>query len=782
MSLTKCPVTHNVKCMSDQSARLNIRQLFKVFSFFLILVILGLTVWLFRLNKAIEDRIKSGWFRPPVEIYARGDQIFLRQHLSPDELSQLLKTLRYRERFEDQQLFPHDFAVLDSRQCGEVIGGPFIGNTTQCIYFRTPDQNDSGQQQKVQTYLVGFDETPEVSILQAGEPLKEVETLELRPQLFAQFYGGEPILRKIIHIGDAPLECLQAVTAIEDSQFLEHKGVSVTGLSRALLRNLRAGRYAQGGSTITQQLVKNYFLSPEKTLRRKVSELLMAVLLEANTDKDKILENYLNVVYMGQRGPFQVIGLGAASEHYFNKPLGDLELPQCALLAAIINSPGRYNPFSAPEKAKTRRNFVLDRMVETKMIDQAAADSAKEASLPSAPHFRLTEPAPYFIQAVFREIERLNLNTEEGLRVFTTLDVSAQDLAQTKVLQHVHNLEKNNKKVAEIKKVGKNLESSLISVDVRTGEVLALVGGRQYIKTQYNRVLDAHRQVGSVMKPFVYLTALENRDEHGNPYTPTTMIDDVRFVYKYEGQSWSPKNYTKEFHGQVPLFYALKSSLNAATAKVGLQVGLSNIVDVAKRAGIQSPIQPFPSLTLGAFEIYPWEVATGVLTIARMGERVPLTFIRSVETISGEQRYHAEHESEQAFAPQPVAVLIGMMKQTLQTGTGRLAKLLGFNIPAAGKTGTTSDTKDTWFIGFTPYVLTVTWTGYDDNTPTTLTGASGALPLWVDFMKGYATRYPADDFKWPDGVSKFEISPAEYQKLVPHPEAYELEAPTELVK
>lgn len=755
--------------------------LLKGFALSSVLLLLVLIVWLFRLNQDMQKRLQDGWFRPPVEIYARGEQIRLRQNINPRDFVRLLQSLRYRERIEDQPLHPHDFAILDAQQCEEVLGEPFIGNTHLCVYFRTPEIK-TGHKKMSETYLLGLDTLNTVSMIYAGHPLKEVESLELTPQLFASFYSGEPILRKIISVGDTPLECLQAVTAIEDSQFLEHKGVSVTGLSRALFRNLATGRYAQGGSTITQQLVKNYFLTPEKTLRRKFSELFMAILLEANTDKDQILESYLNVIYMGQRGPFQVIGLGAASEHYFNKPLGRLELPECALLAAIINSPGRYNPFTKPENAKARRDLVLDRMVETQMIGSEKAALAKTSPLPAPPRFRLTDPAPYFIQAVHREIEKLGLNIENGLRVYTTLDVAAQELAQNQVLAHVRNLETHNKKIAAIKAKGKDLESSLISVEVSSGEVLALVGGRQYLKTQYNRILDAHRQVGSIMKPFVYLAALESRDPNGEPYSPISMVDDIHFVYRYEGQSWSPQNYTKKFYGPVPLFYSLKNSLNAATAKIGLQVGLSNIVDVARRAGMTSEMKPYPSLTLGAFEIYPWEMATAMLTIARMGEHIPLTFIRSVESLDGTPLHQATPAIERVFAPEPVATLVSMMKQTLQTGTGRLAKLRGFDRPAAGKTGTTSDTKDAWFSGFTPYVFTLTWTGYDDNTPTTLTGASGALPLWVEFMKGYASRYPPDDFAWPDGVKKFELSPDEIRKLLPNAEPFETESSIELVK
>lgn len=747
----------------------------KVFLAALLTILMALTVWLFRLNYTIQKRIEHGWFKPPVEIFARGETIRLRQILTAEVLpSQLLK-MRYRERYEGQPLLPNDFIRLNNLPC----------RASLCISLRTPEEFLGRKQRSQSVFIELTHESEKFQITKIVLDEKAVPFYELSPQLFAQFYDGEPILRQVIRVGDSPLACLQAVTAIEDSQFLEHKGVSPTGLVRAFVHNILSGRYAQGGSTITQQLVKNYFLTSEKTLKRKLSELAMAILLEFHADKDQILESYLNVVYMGQRGPFQVIGLGAASEYYFAKPLNSLDLPECALLAAIINSPRRFNPFTNPENATTRRNFVLDRMLETNMISAAQIITAKTKPLPTSIDLRLIEPAPYFTQAIFREIQRLGLNIENGIRVYSTLDIEAQDLAQKKVREHVETLERENKKIAAIKAAattkGQPLEASLISVDVASGEVLALVSGRQYVKNQYNRILDAHRQIGSIMKPFVFLTALENRNEAGEPYTPLTKIADLPFTYRYEGQSWSPKNYDNEYAGDVPLFYALKNSLNAATAKLGLQVGLNNIIDVARRAGYTSELQPFPSLTLGAFEIYPWEVATGLLTVARMGNRLPLTFIRHAEDLTGAVVYTPPATTgEQVFAPQPVAELISIMKQTLLTGTARSSQILGFNKPAAGKTGTTSDTKDTWFAGFTPHILTVTWTGYDDNTPTGLTGASGALPLWIQFMKSFVAKYPADDFAWPEGVEKVQLSVEDLKKIVPHPEPYELATPTEL--
>ncbi|MCB0387023.1 MAG: penicillin-binding protein 1B, partial [Bdellovibrionales bacterium] len=310
----------------------------------------------------------------------------------------------------------------------------------------------------------------------------------------------------------------------------------------------------------------------------------------------------------------------------------------------------------------------------------------------------------------------------------------------------------------------------LISVDVASGEIIALVGGRSFKRTQYNRAIDGHRQVGSIMKPFVYLTALESRTPEGDSYNPLTPIEDSNFTHKYEGQSWSPVNYEKEFMGTIPLMTGLKNSINAATARLGLDIGLEAVIDVAKRAGIKSEIKPLPSLTLGSFELFPMEVAESYTTLARMGSHVSLSMLRRVEDLAGKVIYAVEPQVEQAFARENVAVLIGMMKQTVLAGTARSLAYRGFHFPAAGKTGTTTDSKDAWFGGFTPDVLTVVWLGYDDNTSHGLTGASGAVPIWADYMNKVAPRWPKRDFDWPEGTVVFPYSVEEYNSLLAKPE------------
>lgn len=718
------------------------------------LLIVSFCIWLYSLHQDISEQIESGWFNPPVELYSQAERIFIGEELGLQKFTRWMQSWGYKQAEKDLRLLSAQYRQLDADECAQRVSNyDFDGlYVSSCVEFRTQPLRALPFSDNMN--LVAFDDKGVIRALFIGEPLISVEELRLPPQLYAQFYNSQPILRSIIPLGQIPLQCLQAVTAIEDKNFLIHQGVSWTGMMRAALRNVLAGGYSQGGSTITQQLVKNYFLTPEKTLRRKFVELFMALMLESQVSKDKILESYLNIIYMGQNGPFQVIGIQAASDYYFNKNVKDLKLNECALLAAIINNPGRYNPFRKEEAAKKRRQLVLEKMLEVGFIDKNSEQAAANTSLPSKPIERLSEPAPYYTQAVFRELSENNIDISKGLKVYTYLNESAQEAAQKRVLSHAEDLEKRFKSLQKKKAEGHELQAALISVDIETAGINSLVGGRKYIRTQFNRILDANRQVGSIMKPFVYLAALEARTPEGESYTPNSILSDEKFTYKYEGQSWSPQNYDKKFRGEVPMYYALSNSLNIPTVKLGLEVGLSNIIDVARRAGITADLQELPSLTLGAFEITPIQVAQSYLPIARMGTSIKLHTINQVENLEGELIYEQVRDMQQEFSPHTTADLVSMMKETINSGTAASSKLYGFDYQAAGKTGTTSDTKDAWFAGFTPQILTITWVGYDDNTPTGLTGASGALPLWIYFMKDQMKSYPAKDFNWPEGYEQ----------------------------
>ncbi|MNK75131.1 Penicillin-binding protein 1B [compost metagenome] len=572
--------------------------------------------------------------------------------------------------------------------------------------------------------------------------------------LLAQYIGNEPMMQRTVTLGEMPPQCLNAIMSIEDAQFLEHSGISIKSIGRAVLKNLTSGRTAQGGSTITQQLVKNYFLTSERTLKRKYNEFIMSILLESRFSKDQILETYLNVIYMGQNGPFQVRGYGAASHYYFGKEIIDLNTSECSLLAAIVNSPGLFNPFKKPVNAERRRNTVLNKMKGLGFLSQDQFDAADKEPLPSAPRGAVaSETAPYYLDAVRKQLAGLGLEPE-GLKLYTALDLNAQEAAQDSLRSHLENLEKGNKYLAKLKTDGQSLEGAVLVGDNRTGLVTAVVGGRNFRMTQFNRAIDGHRQIGSIMKPFVFLTALLSKTENGERYNPMTLLKDEKFTYKYEGQAWSPDNYGKKYFGQVPMFYALKNSLNAATAALGLEVGLDNVIEITQLMGVTSKLKNFPAMTLGAFEMYPKEVLQSYMTLANMGQKPTLSFLREVVGTKGDVLFSHVNEMNTTVDPAAVAELVSMMKQVVLSGSARSITLNGFYHPAAGKTGTTSDNRDAWFAGFTPYLTSVVWVGYDSNKPHKLTGSNGAVPVWTSFMKKIGTRYPADDFKWPAGSEK----------------------------
>lgn len=753
--------------MKKKRRRPDLQKISLLVLFPLTLSIILLGIWIFNIDRAIQARIENGWFLPPVEIYASPLSLRFERRVEVSDLRRTLETSGFRQRAPDQVLLEGDWSWEENSAClAQRLPALEDLEVSTCLAIDLPrDDTDD--------VVIAWNSEGIVKALVNLQSGRSLKGFELPPQLFAQYYGDAPVLRELVQVGQVPLACLQAITAIEDADFLEHRGVSVTGTLRAIWRNIAKGRYAEGGSTITQQLVKNYFLTGEKTIRRKVTEQLMALLLEARLDKDTILENYLNVVYMGANGPFQVRGFGAASQHYFQKPLQKLKLPECALLAAVVNSPGRYNPFRHPERATQRRNLVLQKMQDLSLLDKNQATEAQAKPLPQKPPRLLTEPAPYFVQAVLKRIQNLKVETEKGLKIYTTLNIRAQELTQTEILRSVQQLEEQFKSLQDNKKSGLELQSAALVVDVETAEVMALVGGRTFSATQYNRAIEAKRQIGSVIKPFVFLAALESSRSDGSLYNPLTLIDDLPFEHKYDGQTWSPKNYDGRFYGSVPLYYALKDSLNAATAQLGITIGLDHVVDVLKRFKVQSSISALPSLTLGALELSPWEVVQAYATVANLGKHQNLTLIRKITNTEGQVLYQPERSPEQVSGAEHVATLVGMMKQAFVSGTAKGAKRLGFDKPAAGKTGTTSDTKDAWFVGFTPQVLTGVWVGYDNNTPVGLTGASGALPIWSRIMAPLLAEAPAVDFSWPEGTHPVTISPRELRDLLPPEETPE---------
>lgn len=730
--------------------RLRLKIILISFSILATLLIILFAALTLSLNQRMSKTLAEKSLLQPTEFFAEGLRFSSRKLWQHEVFEKHLRQLLYRPRQADQILLPGDYLFTDRAACevrAQRTLQEFITGCLVIVRKDAPTQNPADHQ--IWIFHDALNQIIEVAV---GANAVVTDEVGLEARRFAQYLGTEPLMQENVSLPDIPAICLHSLLAIEDQRFLEHSGFSATGLARAGLRNVAEGRKAQGGSTITQQLVKNYFLTSEKSYERKIKEIILAVLLETRFSKDEILETYLNVIYMGQFGAFRVHGYASASRYYFSRPIDQLSLPECALMAALVNNPGGLNPWRKADAAIKRRALVLKKMREQNMISEDEEVSANQAALPAPPSaIPATETAPYFIDAVRKQVLALDLDLQ-GLRIETSLDLDAQQLAQESLQSQLQRLETSNKHLKAQAEKKKFLEGVILSADVRSGLIQVAVGGRNFRKTQYNRAVESRRQVGSVMKPLVYLTALTHKDANGDLRSPTTILKDEKHTYRYEGQRWSPENYDRKFRGEVPLFAALKDSLNAPTVALGMEVGLNEIIETARSFGIASTLKPVPSLTLGAFEMTAPEVLRVATGLATFGRQPELSFIRRIRNAQGKVIYLHAPNPHQVSDPVPTAELVSIMKQAFTTGTATSAKAWGFKNPAAGKTGTTSGERDTWFMGFTPMRATVVWVGFDDGATTKLTGASGALPVWSSFMTKMTAGEPDTDFSWPEGT------------------------------
>lgn len=591
-----------------------------------------------------------------------------------------------------------------------------------------------------------------------GKRVAELETdgrpagsVTLEPALLASFYGPDLNERRPVTLDELPEEVIKAVLAAEDDNFFVHPGVSPTGIARALWVNLRGGELQQGGSTVTQQLVKNLYLSSERTIKRKAKEAFIAMALEARYGKQAILEAYLNEIYLGRSGPANVIGLGAAARAYFSKDASELTLAEGATLAAMIQSPGDYLPTKNPDGLIDRRNWVLQRMAELGWVPEERARRAWQEPIVVRPQKVNARPlAPYFSKLATEEAEeRFGIDElpDEGYILFSTIRRREQRQAEKAVKEGLAALERRSRK--------EPLQAALISVDPRDGSIRAYVGGRDFSVSQFDRVSQAHRQIGSAVKPVIYAAAFSEAVA-----TPATMLRDSPITVKISGRPWKPNNNDRGFRGWVTARAALEQSLNIPTIRLSLQVGLNRVVDLARDMGIDRKIDPNPSLALGAFEVSPRELAQVYATLANDGLRPPLHGLATVLDRHGEVILGDDLPSPRRVLPPQAAFLVtSILQGALDHGTGAGVRSWGLRDPLAGKTGTTNDRRDNWFAGYSADRVTVVWVGYDDNSRTRLSGARAALPIWSRFMLAVrpARGYPA--FAPPEGMSQVTIDP-----------------------
>jgi len=617
----------------------------------------------------------------------------------------------------------------------------------------------------------------------------ELSAYELEPQLVTALFDAEQrSKRQLVKYDEIPKVMVDAVLAIEDRRFFQHGGVNFLRLAEAFWIDVTRQRHEQGGSTITMQLSRAFFLTPEKTVKRKLSEIMIALELEQKFSKQQIFEFYANRVDLGQRGSFTISGFAEASKSYFNKDLKDITLPEAALLAGLIQAPSYLSPYRHPERALDRRNIVLDAMADTHAITRAEADKAKATPLKLAPPNVEASDAPYYIDLVrdtlVNKFNEREVN-DQSYRIYTTLDPDLQRAAAQSVEMGIKLVDDQVTKMRTRKvKVGKGkyethvvpgpqAQVALVALDPRSGAVLALVGGRNYGFSQLNHAV-AKRPTGSIFKPFVYAAAMNTAlDGTTSVLTPASMVDDTATTFAYGDQIYEPRNYKEEYHGPVTLRYALAMSLNNATVKLAEEVGYDKVADLAKNAGIAS-VKATPAMALGAYDATPLEMAAAYTAFANEGTRISPIFVNSVRNAKGDVLQDFIPDKRQIMDPRIAFVMTDMMQGVVNFGLGYSAvRGRGFQAPAAGKTGSSHDG---WFAGYTSNLLCIVWVGYDDYSDLHLSGAQTAAPIWTEFMKRAAALPQYSDmriFTQPSGVVDVQLDKATNRLATPScPETY----------
>ncbi len=659
------------------------------------------------LDAVVQEKFSGKRWTVPAKVYARPLELFVGQKLAKDDFLKELDALGYRR--ESALSGPGGVSVAGNNIELHSRGFQFYESTEPSQRVRVRFSGD---------YVAGLSQANGANLAVA----------RLEPLMIGGLYPAHQEDRLLIKLEQVPPYLVETLVAIEDREFFNHFGVSPKGIARAVWVNATAGQLRQGGSTLTQQLVKNFFLTNERTLSRKATEAMMAVLLELHYDKQDILEAYLNEVFLGQDGQRAVHGFGLASQYFFSQPLSELKLDQVALLVGMVKGPTFFNPRRNPERALTRRNLVLDVLAEQGVASLDAVTAAKQKPLGITQRGSLADSSfPAFLDLVKRQLredyQEQDL-TEEGLRIFTSFDPILQLQAESALADSLKRLS-GRKGVDQV-------EAGMVVTSPESGEVQAVVGSRQPRFAGFNRALDAVRPIGSLIKPAIYLTALERPSQ----YTLTSLLEDQPFSIKgQDGQVWSPQNFDRKAHGTIYLYQGLVNSYNLSTAKLGLEVGVPQVLKTLNRLGVEHEWPAYPSMLLGAGALSPMGVATMYQTMANGGFSTPLRSIRNVLTAEGEPLKRYPFQIQQRFDAGAIYLLQNAMQRTMTEGTGRsVYSQLPRSLALAGKTGTSNDSRDSWFAGFSQDVLAVVWLGRDDNGPTPLTGATGALQVWTDFM------------------------------------------------
>ncbi|MGE5834086.1 MAG: PBP1A family penicillin-binding protein [Acidobacteriota bacterium] len=692
------------------------------------LMLVTLIQWV-HYGRMIDARFKSEQRTAP-RIFGRPFEIEAGRGLNPSQLAQRLNDIGYAERPKVTQ--PAEFAV----------NGLSVSLMTRAEAGRKP-----------QSIRVDFSKSPTAPVVAKiiADGGTAVKSVTLEAPMLAAIAPGEK--RRLTPIANIPRHVIDAILTIEDRRFYEHPGVDPIRMVGALVTNMRGERpYLEGASTITQQIIKNFFLTPDKSYFRKAQEQFMALVLESRFKKDQILEMYLNDVTLGQRGPFEIHGVAEGARIFFGKDIRNVTLAEAATMAGLIQSPSYLSPFRNPDRARERRNVVLKEMADVEVISRE--DSIKATKEPLRVSTRALEnEAPYFVDYVSQQVsEKFSglLKSDRAVDVYTTLDLHLQRFAQDAVDEGIAQVDK----ILAKKKKGQ-AQVAMVVVDPTTGEILALVGGRAYNSSQYNRAIMARRQPGSAFKPFVYLAAFEQTAAGSAHLTPATIVADEPTTFMFEDKPYDPANYQGEYDGPITLRRALALSRNVVAIKVAEAAGYQNVSGLWQRVGVGTPAQPYPSIALGVFEASPLEMATAYTIFTNGGSVRPLQAITRIVDNGTETAVPAA-PLKPVTRPDVTFLVTNMMRSVINEGTAASVRS-AFSNDAAGKTGTTNDLRDAWFIGFTPTLLAAVWVGFDDNQPIGLSGSQAALPIWTGFMKRALQGRPNASFTAPPGIVFVDI-------------------------
>ncbi|MED5503030.1 MAG: penicillin-binding protein 1B [Pseudomonadota bacterium] len=675
------------------------------------------------LDSVVKDRFDGQLFDLPTVVYARILNLSPGENITIKEMRNELDVLNYRK--VSQPRYPGEYSSSSTRI--ELIRRPF-----EFADGPEPDRH----------VMLHFSSSG-LQRIQSLESKGDLGYLRIEPKMLGMLEKDQNEQRLFLRRDQFPEVLVDALLATEDRDFYQHDGVSPLAIGRALVANIKAGRTVQGGSTLTQQLAKNLFLTRDKTLWRKVREAYIALILDYRYSKDRILEAYLNEVYLGQSGGDAIHGFALASRYYFGQPIQELRIDQLAMLVGMVKGPSYYNPIRYPERTKTRRDLVLRLLMQQDMLTAEQYEQAVNRPLDTQSKPRIASRQPAYFQQLNIELKEKvgdNFKAETGLRLFTSLD----PVSQSKLEQAIA------KKVPELaKRAGKDLEAAAVAVDRHSGEIRAMVGGKRVGYEGFNRALNASRPIGSLVKPAIYLTALEQPEKYN---LATTLHDTPLSLKGSKGSVWSPRNFDRKFRGDVPLYLALAKSLNVPTVRLGMELGIPEVSDTLERLGVdKNEIRPVPSMFLGSFSLTPFEVAQMYQTVTNSGKRAKLSALRSVIDMNGNVLYQSLPRSSQAVDQQAAWLTTYAMKQGVAQGTGRFLQSQFAWAALAGKTGTSNDSRDSWFVGVDGREVTTVWLGRDDNKSTKLTGSSGALRVYAEYLK---QRIPERlELPWPKEVT-----------------------------